>query len=854
VLCKNDNSRADCVINDYCGVDQFSRRKNILTGILKLKLSIKLISPNCIQQKLRYRRIHNRTTFDSQLKSILNMYNFTSSALFLIILCQLSITILSAQSLPSEMHYSADKRILFTGGVAPDGFYHLETIREIRLDFAQPNYWALMTANYASETNIPASLTLEGHTYQNVGVRFRGNTSYTQIGNSQKKSFAVEMDFIEEDQVVAGYKNLKFNNAHQDPSFMREVLYSQMARKYTPIAKANYVRVFLNGEDWGIYTNIQSVDKTFLDEWFMSNDGARYRATVENTGTPFGGWGDGTAGMNYLGQDTAEYQKYYDLKSNDVVENPWQKLIDAFETLSTANSNNTEEVKAAIDVDKALWFLACENIFTDDDSYLMKGKMDYMLYYEPETGRTTPLEYDGNSTFVTNAATSTNWGPFKNVSNINYPLLNKLLNIPEWRQRYLAHYRTILEESFRIEIADPLIDKLYAQISSHVASDTKKLYSTTQFTNSITGMRNFVVSRRNFLLGNAEVAQVAPVISSAKFHNSEMIEYAEPIENEVVNVKAEISSENGINRVNLYYAPGLVGNFSKVEMMDDGLNNDEAAGDGIYGAAIPGYPGNTFVRYYVEAIADNNAKSASYLPAGAEHDIFVYTVGTTSAANGVVINEVLAQNTSGQKDEAGDYEDWIELYNNNDFEVDLSGFYLSDNESNVTKWQFPEGTIIPANEYLIVWADDEEDEGPFHSSWKVSVDGESVTLSNPQRNLVDQIIFGAQQTNKGLARVPNGTGDFVIQAPTFNGNNELTIATKDLEDEVLVTIYPNPVRDALYIKHDIQSPTIYGEIYNTYGKVIQVLNVADRNINVAHLNPGVYFLKVQSRILKFVKL
>ena len=107
----------------------------------------------------------------------------------------------------------------------------------------------------------------------------------------------------------------------------------------------------------------------------------------------------------------------------------------------------------------------------------------------------------------------------------------------------------------------------------------------------------------------------------------------------------------------------------------------------------------------------------------------------------MVINEVLAQNTSGQTDEAGDNEDWVELYNNNDFEVDLSGFYLSDNATNVIKWQFPEGTVIAANEYLIVWADDEEDEGEFHSSWKISVDGESVTLSNPQRNLVDQVIF-----------------------------------------------------------------------------------------------------------------
>lgn len=782
------------------------------------------------------------------------MKYFTPALLCFYSFCFLNITGLYGQKLPSERYYSEDGRILYTGGKAAEGFYQLDSIREVRLSFEQPNYWALMTANYASETNIPASLTYEGSTFENVGVRFRGNTSYTQIGNSQKKSFGIEMDFIVDNQVVAGYKNLKFNNAHQDASFMREVLYGHMTRKYMPIAKANYVRLFLNGEDWGLYTNIQSVDKTFLDEWFLSNDGARYRATVENTGLPFGGWGDGTAGMNYLGQDTAEYQKYYDLKSNDVVENPWQKLIDAFLTLSTATADNSEEVKAAIDVDKALWFLACENIFTDDDSYVMKGKMDYMIYYEPETGRTTPLEYDGNSTFVNNAATSNNWGPFKNVSNPNYPLLNKLLNIPEWRQRYLAHYRTILKESFTTENANTLIDKLHAQISSHVATDTKKLYSTTQYTNSIPALKTFVSSRRNYLLSNAEVAQVAPTITSAKFFNAEQEEYAEPAENEPVTVKAVINSENGISKVYLYYATGLVGNFAKVDMLDDGMSNDEEAGDGIYGAEIPGYPGNTLVRYYVEAIADNAAKSASYHPAGAEHDIFVYHVERTSAANGVVINEILAQNTNGAKDESGDYEDWVELYNNNDFEVDLSGFYLSDNSNNVTKWQFPEGTIIPGNGYLIVWADDEEDEGPLHASWKISVDGESVTLSNPQRALVDQVIFGPQVRNMGLARVPNGIGDFVIQSPTFNASNDLLSATKDLEDNMIVSIYPNPVRDVLYIRHNMQNSSIQGEIFNTYGKMIQVVNVSDLSIQVGHLQSGVYFLKVGRSVLKFVKL
>ncbi|MES2747540.1 MAG: CotH kinase family protein [Bacteroidota bacterium] len=751
----------------------------------------------------------------------------------------------NSQTLPSQMYYSADGKILYTGGVVPtSGFYNKNLVKDVYLNFTQSDYWTQLTNNYASETNIAATMIYDGVTYPNVGVRFRGNTSYTTIGASQKKSFSVETDFVDDNLKIDGYNDLKFNNAHQDPTFMREVLYNRMARRHMPIAKGNYVHLYLNNIDWGIYPNIQAVDKTFLDEWWTSNDGARFRATTENTGTPGGGWGDGTAGMNYLGTTAATYQQYYTLKSNDVVLDPWQTLIDATLSLSTATAANSETVKTKIDVDKVLWHLACENIFTDDDSYIMKGKMDYMVYYEPETGRTTSFEYDGNSTFVTAAATSANWGPFKNVTNANYPLLNKLINIPEWRQRYLAHYRTILTETFTTANANALVDELDAQISALVAADTKKLYSTAQYTSGVPGLKTFVANRRTYLLSNTEVAQVAPIIASAKYHNSANVEYMAPVANEVCNIKAVVTSTSGINKMILYYATGLVGNFAKIQMYDDGTHNDDASGDGIFGAQIPGYAANTLVRYYVEAVANNATLSASYLPTGAEHDIFVYTVTNVNVANGVVVNEIMAQNTTGTTDEVGDYEDWVELYNNNNYPVDLSGYYLSDSTTNLIKWQFPSGAIIAANSYMVIWADDEAIEGPLHAAWKLSVGGESVTLSNPSQNIVDQVIFGAQTTNMGYARVPNGTGGFVIQAPTFNGNNQIPLGTSDFEiAKSEFIMYPNPASTSfnLNFSEDLVRKNV--NIHNNLGqRIFETKAENQMEINTSGYASGVYFV------------
>ncbi|MBK7094098.1 MAG: CotH kinase family protein [Saprospiraceae bacterium] len=766
---------------------------------------------------------------------------------------------MNGQSLPSEYYFSQDGKILYCGGKPSAGLYDKSGIRDIHINFSQPDYWTKLKNNYATETNLAASMTVDGITYNDVGVRFRGNTSYMMIQNSDKKSFAVETDFVDPDQTLMGYKNLKFNNAHEDATFMREVLYARMAAKYTPVAKTNYIHLYINNLDWGIYPNIQSIDKTMLEEWFLSNDGARFRATTEETGIPGGPggpqWGDGTAGMNYLGADSTKYQKYYALKSSDIAD-PWKKLIEACEALSKTSSSNYADLKTMIDIDKVLWFLAVENIFTDDDSYTMKGKMDYIVYYEPETGRSTAMEYDGNTSFQTNAATSTNWGPFKNASNQNYPLLYKLLNIPEYRQRYLAHYRTILKETFTTENANSLIDETDKLISSVVASDPKKLYSVNQYISGLNGLKTFVSNRRTFLLSNSEVVLTAPVISSASFYNEKGVQFEMPKSGEKVFIRSTVNSGTGISKVNLYYAAGLVGVFNVVQMFDDGNHNDIVAGDGVFGAEIPGFEGGTLVRYYIEAIANNTALTAAYLPSGAEHDVFYYNVLTNNSPNGVVINELMASNTKTAIDENGEYEDWIELFNTNDLEVDLGGFYLSDKATDIKKWQIPAGIRIPAKGYLIIWADEDQEQGQLHANFKLSKSGEDVVFADSQSNILDQVSFGEQTEDKGYARVPNGTGDFKMQAPTFNANNDNISATAELNQDVKFeyNLFPVPAWNVLNIETSDNIEGKLMQIRNSHGQLVKEFKPVKRNkIDISSLPSGLYFVTCEGLSKKFIK-
>ena len=123
------------------------------------------------------------------------------------------------------------------------------------------------------------------------------------------------------------------------------------------------------------------------------------------------------------------------------------------------------------------------------------------------------------------------------------------------------------------------------------------------------------------------------------------------------------------------------------------------------------------------------------------------------------------------KDPAGETDDWIELYNNTDADIDLSNAFLSDNSDNPEKWQFPVGTTIRANDYVIIWADKDEDQEGLHADFKLNRDGDFIMLTEGT-DVIDSLTFGFQENNLTYSRIPNGTGDYLIKDPTFGYNNE----------------------------------------------------------------------------------
>ncbi|MCF6299906.1 MAG: CotH kinase family protein [Proteobacteria bacterium] len=149
--------------------------------------------------------------------------------------------------------------------------------------------------------------------------------------------------------------------------------------------------------------------------------------------------------------------------------------------------------------------------------------------------------------------------------------------------------------------------------------------------------------------------------------------------------------------------------------------------------------------------------------------------GLSAAINpqDVVINEFMAQNDTGSPwfDQDGEFDDWIELYNNTASPISLKNYFLSDTDTFIHKWELPEDTVIPANGYLIVWADKDPQQIGLHSKFSLSKNGEKIFLSYLDGTLIDSVEFGAQAKNESMSRIPNGTGIFVNTDVTFNTEN-----------------------------------------------------------------------------------
>ena len=287
-------------------------------------------------------------------------------------------------------------------------------------------------------------------------------------------------------------------------------------------------------------------------------------------------------------------------------------------------------------------------------------------------------------------------------------------------------------------------------------------------------------------------------------------------------------------------------------MLDDGKNSDGAAGDNVYGATLN--MSGAEMQYYIYA---ENANAGIFSPERAEHEFYKLKSGTHTADLGqVMINEFLASNKTGEMNEKGKYEDWIELYNATNAPLNMDGLHLSDTYSNAAKYTFPSNTIIPAHGYLLLWADENATTTSYlHCNFKLSASGEQLILTDATGKVLDSLSFGAQGDDISYARCPDGTGPFAASLPTFKKSN-CPNGIEEEEQQQPVAVYPNPASTMVTIEFNNTKQQNAVTVYNMVGQEVLLFKSSKRTeaIDASELPAGLYFIRVNENQFKKIEI
>jgi hypothetical protein len=718
---------------------------------------------------------------------------------------------------------------------AQTNFYAVDTIQVIDITFTQPNWdYQMDTAKAGAEGYIlAAQCVVNGVVYDSVGVKFKGNSSYDS--SRAKNPLHIKLDYVHGNASYYGSEDIRLSNGYSDPSLVREVLAYEILGNYMAAPKCNFARVTINGMYYGLFSSVESIDSDFNSTHFYSSSSSFFKCTPENV------LSGQIPNLLYLGTDSANYSTRYELKSDY----GWVDLIALCDTLN----NSYASLETVLDIDRALWMLAYNNVFVNLDSYSGAFAQNYYLYRDVN-GRFNPIMWDLNMCFggFTNTGSSNlNISTMQTMTpmlHYNYggrPLLMKLLSDSATYRMYVAHMRTLLNEFVVDSSYYFRAMQLQALIDSSAMADTNALYTYAQFQQGVTtntglipGISILMEGRKTYLQTTTQFTAAPPTISNVT---------ALPASISINDTAWITCSVVNASSVYLGYRDQVWKKFSKVTMYDDGLHGDGAASDGVYGAAMPGT--SPLMQYYVYA---NNPTAGMFSPERAEYEFYSYVVLVNPAMAGdVVLNELVSDNTIGCTDAAGEYDDWIELFNTTANPLNLEGLYLTDDPANHLKFALP-SYIIPAFGFVVVWAD--EDQGSpseIHANFKLASGGEYVLLCNANGTVLDSVAFGALNTDNSWGRCPNGYGSWINYS--WGGCGGWNICPTDVEESSAdrgIAVYPNPTSDVLNIVKFGEGVVTY-QLVSATGQICNSGTFTDsvNQLSVAELATGIYALLVR---------
>lgn len=348
--------------------------------------------------------------------------------------------------------------------------------------------WESMLESPLDKDYKKVSVEVDGNKLDNVGFSTKGNLTLKSVASmedSDRYSFRLKFDKYDKTQTLLGLDKMVLNNNYADPSYMREVLHYEALRSIgMDVPMTNYVNLYVNGELVGFYTGVEAVDDSYLERNYGEDyeDGVLYD----------------TDERSYLQYE--EGSDYSTLTEDLGTDENKSKLKNFIKTLNDMPEGEKGDIESVLDVDSALQYIAGNMVFGNYDSYNGDKGHNYMLYSDAD-GKFTVVPWDFNMSFngysggggrgtTTTGSTTTNTNatnvsvdqPVLGISMENVPMINNLLAVPEYKEKYLSYVNELTDY---LEGIQDRITELADVIRPYVEADPTKFYTTEQFESNI---------------------------------------------------------------------------------------------------------------------------------------------------------------------------------------------------------------------------------------------------------------------------------------------------------------------------------------------------------------------------------
>ena len=408
--------------------------------------------------------------------------------------CVLAVLFLSAEQLGIRAASSTPE---YSRRLFDDSYVHTLDIRI--------GDWDAFLAAATEENYTECDVEIDGEVFSSVGLRAKGNNSLRLVNEYglERYSLKIEFDHFQDGNTYYGLDKLSLDSSYQDNSYMKNYLaYDMMDYMGVPSPLCSYVRVTVNGEDWGLFLAVEEPEEAFARRNYGADHGKLYKPDYRSLEAE-----NRDVALQYTTEDPADYDNIFRNAKFDIDAEDQARLIGALKTLSEGT-----DLESAVNVDEVLRYFTVQVVVVNLDSYLGRTGHNYFLY--EEDGIISMLPWDYNLAFATyslgmpdpinDAELYVNYPidtPASGEIMTNRPLYHNLMKNEEYFAKYHAYFDEFIREYFESGYFVKKTAETVKMISPYVKKDPTAFCSYEDHLTAVRTITDFCMLRAESVRG-----------------------------------------------------------------------------------------------------------------------------------------------------------------------------------------------------------------------------------------------------------------------------------------------------------------------------------------------------------------